>query len=40
MDALIAAVALANTMTLATRNTADFEGIGLALVNPFETADQ
>ena len=37
MDALIAAIALANSMTLATRNTRDFEGAGLALVNPFET---
>jgi toxin FitB len=38
MDALIAAVALANAMTLATRNTTDFEGIGLPLVSPFELA--
>ncbi|HLW92364.1 MAG TPA: type II toxin-antitoxin system VapC family toxin [Roseiarcus sp.] len=38
MDALIAAVALSNSMTLATRNTADFAGIGLSLVNPFEAA--
>ena len=38
MDALIAAIALANSMTLATRNTRDFEGIGLPLINPFETA--
>jgi predicted nucleic acid-binding protein len=36
MDALIGAIALANSMTLATRNTNDFEGVGLALINPFE----
>ena len=36
MDALIAAIALANSMTLATRNTRDFEDLGLNLVNPFE----
>jgi toxin FitB len=36
MDALIAAIALANSMILATRNTGDFEGVGLPLVNPFE----
>jgi toxin FitB len=35
MDALIAAIALANSMILATRNTGDFEGLELALVNPF-----
>jgi toxin FitB len=40
LDALIAAVALANTMTLATRNTIDFEGLGLPLVNPFEISGQ
>jgi predicted nucleic acid-binding protein len=36
MDALIAAIALAHSMTLATRNTGDFAGLGLPLVNPFE----
>jgi predicted nucleic acid-binding protein len=35
MDALIAAIALANSMILATRNTDDFEGLELPLVNPF-----
>lgn len=35
MDAMIAAVALAHQMTLATRNTDDFTGIGLDLINPF-----
>lgn len=39
MDALIGAIALANSMTLATRNTLDFEGIGLPLVNPFDPFD-
>jgi len=34
-DALIAAIALALGATLATRNTVDFEGIGLALINPW-----
>jgi len=36
MDALIAATALAHGATLATRNTADFEDCGVALVNPWE----
>ena len=36
MDTLIAAIALANSMTLATRNTKDFEDLGLTLINPFE----
>jgi hypothetical protein len=34
-DAQIAAIARAHGATLATRNTADFEGCGLRLVNPF-----
>jgi predicted nucleic acid-binding protein len=34
-DALIAAIALALGATLATRNTVDFEGIGLPLINPW-----
>jgi len=36
MDALIAATALANGATLATRNTSDFEDCGIELVNPWE----
>ncbi|AYG57919.1 type II toxin-antitoxin system VapC family toxin [Rhizobium jaguaris] len=35
-DAMIAAICLAHGATLATRNTKDFEGIDLKLVNPFE----
>ncbi|MDO1580837.1 PIN domain-containing protein [Rhizobium oryzicola] len=35
-DAMIAAICLGNDATLATRNTKDFEGLDLALVNPFE----
>ena len=34
-DAQIAAIAKANDATLATRNTADFEGCGIRLVNPW-----
>ena len=35
-DAQIAAIARANGATLATRNTDDFEGCGVKLVNPWE----
>jgi predicted nucleic acid-binding protein len=35
MDALIAATALANDATLATRNIPDFELCGIRLVNPW-----
>jgi predicted nucleic acid-binding protein len=35
-EAQIAAIALAHGATLATRNVKDFEGIGVALVNPWE----
>ena len=38
MDALIAATALANGATLATRNTSHFENCGIQLVNPWEVA--
>lgn len=36
-DAMIAAICLTHGAMLATRNMRDFEGIGLKLVNPFET---
>ena len=36
LDAQIAAIALANDATLATRNTSDFEGCGVRLINPWE----
>lgn len=35
-DAVIAATALVNGFALATRNTRDFEDLGLTLINPFE----
>lgn len=35
-DALIAACAWEHNLILATRNTKDFQGFGLALFNPFE----
>ena len=35
LDAQIAAIASVNGATLATRNTADFEGCGIRLVNPW-----
>lgn len=37
-DAMIAAICLSHDATLATRNTKDFEGLDLKLVNPFEGA--
>jgi toxin FitB len=35
-DAMIAAVAKTQGLTVATRNTADFKAFGVALVNPFK----
>ena len=35
-DMLIAATALEHNLALATRNTKDFDGCGVPLVNPFE----
>lgn len=37
-DMFIAATALEHNLALATRNTKDFEGCGVPLVNPFELA--
>ncbi|MGH9343718.1 MAG: type II toxin-antitoxin system VapC family toxin [Terriglobia bacterium] len=34
-DAMIAAIARSHKATLATRNTADFEGCGIQLINPW-----
>lgn len=36
LDAQIAAISRAHAATLATRNTADFEGCGVRLINPWE----
>jgi len=38
IDALLAATARVNHMTLATRNLSDVAGLGVDLVNPFEPA--
>lgn len=37
VDSLIAATALVHHLTVATRNTADFEGTGVRLINPWQT---
>ncbi len=34
-DAMIAAIAITNGLTVATRNTKDFVHFGIAVVNPF-----
>jgi predicted nucleic acid-binding protein len=36
MDGFLAATALANGLTLATRNTKDFARFGLSLINPWD----
>ena len=38
MDAMIAAIASTHSATLATRDVHGFEGLGLDVVNPFESA--
>lgn len=38
VDSLIAATALAYGLTIVTRNTKDFEGIGLITLNPWRAA--
>ena len=38
IDAMIAAIAFSKGMRLATRDTDDFTGIGLELINPFEVS--
>lgn len=35
MDSMIAAIAIANGMSIATRDIDDFAGLGIELVNPF-----
>jgi toxin FitB len=35
LDKQIAAIALVNDLTVVTRNTADFDGTGVKLINPF-----
>ncbi len=35
-DAMIAAIATVHQLTVVTRNTRDFQGIGVELLNPFE----
>ena len=39
VDSPIAAIALARNMTLVTRNEKDFEGFGVRVFNPFESAN-
>ena len=38
MDAMIAAIALVNRASLATRDIQDFVGLGIELINPFESS--
>lgn len=38
LDAILAATAKYHRLTIATRNTKDFEGLGIKLVNPWEFA--
>jgi predicted nucleic acid-binding protein len=38
VDSLIAATALAHDLTIVTRNTKDFDGIGATTISPWEAA--
>jgi predicted nucleic acid-binding protein len=38
MDAMIAAIAVANRMAIATRDISGFDHLGIELINPFELA--
>ena len=38
-DAMIAAVAIVNRLTVVTRNVRDFEQLGVPVLNPFEESD-
>jgi predicted nucleic acid-binding protein len=40
LDAQIASIARSRNALLATRNTADFEGCGVRLVNPWQPPDK
>jgi toxin FitB len=40
LDKQIASIALVNDLTLATRNVADFRGLGVRLRNPFVSAER
>ncbi len=40
LDKQIAAIALVNDLTLATRNVADFQGLRVRLRNPFVSAER
>jgi predicted nucleic acid-binding protein len=35
-DAMIAAIATVHQLTVVTRNTRDFQGFGVEMLNPFE----
>ncbi|NQX02912.1 hypothetical protein HQ447_19820 [bacterium] len=37
MDGLLAATALEHDLTLVTRNEADFDGVGIRVLNPFRS---
>jgi len=36
-DAMIAAIATVHQLTVVTRNTRDFQGFGVELLNPFQS---